>query len=253
MSDHRVTPADSSRLSERHDGHFPPEYQSGRSGIFKVSGQENTPRGLNESYYRESAAALGMPMEVESRSHSVPPPTSAVVGYHRSPSMSSSRSSSRSDRSRSPARSYPNVSRDSECSPDSRDQTRGLIQSNFSGTRAGIGAGIVGAVIGGLVAKQASEAAFRHNQKKTGRPRRHSSEAIPSIASTVLGAVAGALGANAVTHRLEDARQRNRRQQLTWEERCGREENLRPCDTGRRRPLSHRNSKGYVYDIHDYD
>ncbi|EFY85915.1 hypothetical protein MAC_08061 [Metarhizium acridum CQMa 102] len=156
----------------------------------KVPGQENMPQGLNESYYRESAVALGMPMDDGSRSRSMPPPTSAVVRYPRSPSVSSSRSSSRSDRGRSCARSYCSVSRDNEHSPDSMNQTRGVIQNNFSQTKAGIGAGIVGAVIGGLVAKQASEAAFRHKQKQSGRPRRHSSETIPRMASTVLGAVA---------------------------------------------------------------
>ncbi|KAG8413764.1 hypothetical protein J3459_015097 [Metarhizium acridum] len=211
------------------------------------------PQGLNESYYRESAVALGMPMDDGSRSRSVPPPTSAVVRYPRSPSVSSSRSSSRSDRGRSCARSYCSVSRDNEHSPDSMNQTRGVIQNNFSQTKAGIGAGIVGAVIGGLVAKQASEAAFRHKQKQSGRPRRHSSETIPRMASTVLGAVAGALGANAVTHRLEDARERNRSQQLTWEKRHDREEDLNHYDNRRLQDWNYPNGKGYLFDVHDYD
>ncbi|EXV04727.1 hypothetical protein X797_002409 [Metarhizium robertsii] len=243
MSSRQVNRLDSSRLSDRHHDYYASERQSGRSATSKVPDQENIPQGLNESYYRETAAALGMPMDDGSRSHSVPLPTSAVVRYPRSPSISSSRSSSRS---------YCSVSRDNEHSPGSVNQTRGIIQSNFSQTRAGIGAGIVGAVIGGLVAKQASEAAFRHKQKQTGRPRRHSSETIPRMASTVLGAVAGALGANAVTHRWEDARERNRSQQLTGGKRYDREDDTTHYDTGRLQDWNHANGKGYLSDAHDY-
>jgi hypothetical protein len=184
------------------------------------------PQGLNESYYRESAAALGIPLKDASRPHSVPPPTSsAVVHRPRTPSPASSRSSSRSDRGRSYARSYRSDYRSDYRShghtPDPIHRTRGILENNFSHTRAGIGAGIVGAVVGGLVAKQASQAALRHRHKQSnnnGRPRRHSSEALPRIASTVLGAVAGALGANALTHKLEDARERNKNM-LAWENR----------------------------------
>lgn len=253
MSRYQAADNDSGHFSDRRRDYYSPGPQSGKTSNSRVPGQENQPQGLNESYYRESAAALGIPMNDGSRSHSVPPPNSAVVRLPRSPSPSSSTSSSRSDRGRSHARSYRGASRDFERSPDPVHRARGIINSNFSQTRAGIGAGIVGAVVGGLIAKQASEAAFRRRQKQSGRPRRHSTENVPRVASTVLGAVAGALGANAITHRLEDARERNKSQQLAWEERHGREEDLPHYDTGRPQDLNHRNGKGYLYDARDYD
>lgn len=253
MSNYQGNGGDSNRPSDRRRDYYSPSGQSARATSSKAPTQTNQPQGLNESYYRESAAALGIPLQDEARSRSVPPPTSAMIRRPRSPSSSSSRSSSRSGRSRSYARSYRSVSRDGSRNPEAANQTRGIIQNNFSQTRAGIGAGIIGAVVGGLVAKQASEAAFRHRQKQSGRPRRHSSEAMPRMASAVLGAVAGALGANAITHRLEDARARNKNQQLAWERQYEREEGLPHYDTGRARGLDYRNGKGYIYDVQDYN
>jgi hypothetical protein len=250
MAAHRTTSDGLGYPSDRRRDYYSQEKQSGKTGSSIVPGQENLPKGLNESYYIESAVALGIPVQEESRAHSVPPQTSALIRRPRSPSISSSRSSS-SDRGRSFAR-YHAGSYDNERTLDAATRTRGIIQNNFSQTRAGIGAGIVGAVVGGLIAKQASETAFRRRDKQKGHARRHSSDAAPRIASTVFGAVVGALGANAITHKLEDARERNKANQLAWESQYDRGVD-RPYYDDRPQTLEPRTRRGHAYDTYDYE
>jgi len=134
-------------------------------------------------------------------------------------------------------------------------RARGIVHDNFSHSAAGIGAGILGAVVGGIVANKASEAAFKHRHKTSGRGRRHSDEAAPRMVSTILGAVAGGLGANAIANRVEDSRDKGRHRQLAWESRYGPEEDLPHYDSGRSRDLDHRNGRGRLYrdDDDDYD
>ncbi|TWU75605.1 hypothetical protein ED733_006763 [Metarhizium rileyi] len=252
MSSHQRKAAASSRQAGLHHDNCSLEHRSERLSTSTVPGQENMPQGLNESYYRETAAALGIPMIDESRSHSVPPSTTAVVHCPPSPSNSSPRSSCSSAQGRPYTRYYHSTSPDNERYPDSLNQYHGTIQSNFSRTRAGVGAGIVGAVVGGLVAKQASEATFRHKQKQDSRARRHSSEATSRLASVVIGAVAGALGANAVTHRLEDARERSKNQQA-WEKRHDPKEDFPYHVTKRPQNPSHQDFEGQVYDYHNHE
>ena len=193
-------------------------YSPSRRGDYtsrsKVPGQEGLPKGLNESYYREAAAALGVPMSEDSRAKSFLPQTNAVVRRRsRSTSLGSSYISDGG-----------NESRDRSRSRGDQDQRRGFLRSSFSSTGAGVGAGIAGALVGGLVARQASHIAFRQKQKKSGRPRRHSAENVPRMVSTVLGVVAGGLGANALTHKLEDARKRRRNQYAAWDEHYDRDD-----------------------------
>ena len=211
---------DARRASERRRNESP-DRQSDRGSMSNAPGQEHMPKGLNEDYYRESAAAMGIPLSNDVRSNSVPPRSSALVHRPASPSPPSSRSSSPSGRGRVNASSYPPNPRGHDPLHDTEIKARGLLQNHFSQTRAGIGAGIVGAVVGGLVAKQASEAAFSRRQGTKGRQRRRhrssESQRIPRIVSTVLGAVAGGLGANAITHHVEEAREKSRHQHIRWE------------------------------------
>ncbi|KAL3963737.1 hypothetical protein ACCO45_000741 [Purpureocillium lilacinum] len=178
---------------------------------------QQQPRGLNEDYYRESAATLGVPAPNNPR------PRSSVARR-----ISWSRS---------------------------HEPRSGIVHDNFSHSAAGIGAGILGAVVGGIVANKASEAAFKHRHKTSGRGRRHSDEAAPRMVSTILGAVAGGLGANAIANRVEDSRDKGRHRQLAWESRYGPEEDLPHYDSGRSRDLDHRNGRGRLYrdDDDDYD
>ncbi|KND92760.1 hypothetical protein TOPH_02599 [Tolypocladium ophioglossoides CBS 100239] len=225
-------------------------------------------RGLNESYYRDSASMLGLPSPSsrDSRPRSVPPQSSAVVRRPRSPSRSSSRSSSRSHRdrgrgfdgdrsSRSRSRAGSRAGSRGTTTTDTLGRARSVVRDNFSNTPAGIGVGLLGAVVGGIVANKASEAAFKHRHKAGagGRARRHSDEAAPRMVSTILGAVAGGLGANAIANKVEDSRDRGRNRQLAWEGRHGREEDLPHYDSGRPGDLDHRNGRGRLYDDDDDD
>lgn len=229
--------------------------QPNRVGNSKVPGQEDLPQGLNEDYYRESAAALGIAFGSEDdQSQFVPMRESTVIRRQMSPPSPSSRSSSgsRDGRLRTGSRHDTSKEDDYELNTDRRARS---IQNNFSQTRAGIGAGIVGAVVGGLAANQASEAAFRRKKKQSGLPRRHSAEAMPRIVSTVLGAVAGSLGANAITHKVEDLGARRKHEQVVWERkrRHRPDKNLPNYHTGRGKDMDYRYDGGDVRGFCDYD
>ncbi|KAJ4162389.1 hypothetical protein NW754_013820 [Fusarium falciforme] len=98
---------------------------------------------------------------------------------------------------------------------ESLSRARGAVEDNFSNSATGIGAGLLGAVVGGLVAREASDAATRHKHKTRGYD--DENENRTRLVSTILGAVAGGLGANAIANRVEDSRDRDRRRQLDWE------------------------------------
>ncbi|KAJ6440835.1 AAA family ATPase [Purpureocillium lavendulum] len=256
--------ADDGGRRSRRDRDYSPEYHSGGGGG-RPFDQDNQPpppppqqqpqqrRGLNEDYYRESAATLGVPAPSNNRPRSVPP-SSAVIRRPRSPSRSS-RSSSRSYRGRGFDDDDHSRSRGGSRGPDPVSRARGIVHDNFSHSAAGIGAGILGAVVGGIVANKASEAAFKHRHKAGGRARRHSDEAAPRMVSTILGAVAGGLGANAIANRVEDSRDKGRHRQIAWEGRYGPEEDLPHYDSGRPGDLDHRNGRGRLYrgEDDDYD
>ncbi|UNI16217.1 hypothetical protein JDV02_002677 [Purpureocillium takamizusanense] len=262
--------ADDGGRRSRRDRDYSPDYHSGGGGGVRSfdpnyenqpppppppqQQPQQQPRGLNEDYYRESAATLGVPTQNNPRPRSVPPPSSAMVRRPRSPSRSS-RSSSRSYRGRGFDDDDRSRSRGVSRGADPMSRARGIVHDNFSHSATGIGVGILGAVVGGIVANKASEAAFKHRHKTSGRGRRHSDEAAPRMVSTILGAVAGGLGANAIANKVEDSRDRGRQRQLAWEGRYGPEEDLPHYDSGRPGDLDHKNGRGRLYrgDDDDYD
>lgn len=209
---------------------------------------------------------LELPSSGSSRPRSQPPPnTGAVVRRGRSRSSSSSSRNSRRmhlrhrdddddyyDDSRSRDRSR-SARPDRDASPMSK--ARHAVENNFSNSTTGIGAGLLGAVVGGFAARQASDAASRHRRKShSGRPGSGGGEDDRTRAiSTILGAVVGGLGANAVANRVEGNRERGREKQHVWESRHGREEDLPHYDTGRSGDTDHRNGRGLKYDSEDDD
>lgn len=113
--------------------------------------------------------------------------------------------------------------RDSRGSDDDDDKTvvdraKGVVDKNFTHTPTGIGASLLGAVVGGLAAREAASAAHR---------RRHAShrpdpnEERTRLASTIVGALAGGIGANALANRVETSRVRDKERQRAWEEKWG--------------------------------
>lgn len=65
------------------------------------------------------------------------------------------------------------------------------------------------------MANKASDAALKNRDK--GRRRIHSDENMPRAVSTILGAVAGGLGANAIANRVEEKREHGNRHKHGWE------------------------------------
>ncbi|RYP57857.1 hypothetical protein DL769_009234 [Monosporascus sp. CRB-8-3] len=86
-------------------------------------------------------------------------------------------------------------------------KARGIISDTFTDSAGGLGVGILGALVGGLAAKEASDATSRHNSRRRRRDPEHRRN---QILSTAVGAVVGALSANAFEKRLEDNRERER-------------------------------------------
>jgi uncharacterized protein YcfJ len=198
-----------------------------------------SPRRADE---RDTRDALRLePPPSHTRPRSVPPPNTAVVHRPRprSPSIASSSSSDREDRS----------ARRRGRSPSPVSKARNAVQDSFTNTTAGIGAGLIGAVVGGLVARQASDVVSRRRSQKD-RRRRSSGHGdddnTTRVVSTIVGALAGGLGANALANRFEDSRDRDRAHQQAWERRHGREEDLPHYDTGRSADLNHRNGRGRI-------
>lgn len=226
-----------------------PDYYSGGGG----------PRESRDSM------RLELPPANNGRPRSQPPPsTGAVVRRGRSRSSSTSSRNSRrlhlrhrdddyddDDRSRDRSRSR-GGRRDRSSSPMSK--ARNVVENNFSNSTTGIGAGLLGAVVGGFAARQASDAASRHRRKShSGRPGSGGDDDRTRAISTILGAVAGGLGANAIANRVEGARERGREKQHAWEARHGREEDLPHYDTGRPGDMDHRNGRGLKYDSDEND
>ncbi|KAM0554666.1 hypothetical protein ACHAPJ_006735 [Fusarium lateritium] len=142
------------------------------------------------------------PPEYQNRPRSVPPNT-AVVRRTRSRSRAPSDDEDYDDR------------RSRNRSPSPITRARNVVDENFSHSASGIGAGLLGAVVGGLVAREATEAATRRKHKTRGYE--DENEDRTRLVSTILGAVAGGLGANALASRVEDSRERDKRRQLDWE------------------------------------
>ncbi|KAI9155317.1 hypothetical protein HJFPF1_07899 [Paramyrothecium foliicola] len=248
----------------RRDREDSPEFYSGGGGARPYDPEyrpfDSNPR-VNESYHRETLRLEPPPSNARPRS--VPPPNTAVVHRprQRSPSVASSRSKEDRDNARGGRRGR---------SPSPISKARNAVQDNFTNSTAGIGAALLGAAVGGLVARQASDAVSRRRSQKDPRRRRSrdyddDDGNTTRVVSTILGVVAGGLGANALTNRFEDSRDRDRAHQHAWERRHGREEDLPHYDTGKPDDLDHRNGRGlrrdddddddydYVYDDRRYD
>ncbi|KAM4066954.1 hypothetical protein HRG_000964 [Hirsutella rhossiliensis] len=244
----------------RHSTRYSPEPLPRSNGGYDLDQQQQQqqqqqpPMGLNASYYRDTAEALGLPLTPNgTQPRSQPHPSSELVrvpSHQSANSRSSSASSYREcgfrgdDRGRSRAGSR---------TPDPLERARGIVQDSFSQTSTGIGAGLLGAVVGGIVANRASEAALKQRRGTSSHDRRNGDEATPRLL-TVLGAVAGGLGANAVARKVECDRERHR--QRMWEGRYGSDDDLGRYESSRRtdvdrqgRLLHDADADDYVYDV----
>jgi hypothetical protein len=163
------------------------------------------------------------------RPRSVPPVMTAVARRRRSRSRSSSRSSS--------------SSRDGPRSP--LGKARHVVKESFTPTPTGLGAGLLGAIVGGLAMREVSDAATRrHNAKLDDddpnyRPHSSKQHQKAKIVSTLVGAVVGGFGANAIEKKFEGARERDRERQDAWERRWGKESDLPHYDTGNAKDRDH--------------
>ncbi|KAM0277976.1 hypothetical protein ACHAQH_005430 [Verticillium albo-atrum] len=133
-------------------------------------------------------------------------------------------------------------------------RARHAVDSTFTQTSSGLGVGLLGAVVGGLAAREASDAATRSRDKKdavAGAYIGHSGETDRSrVVSTVVGAIVGGLGANAIEKRFENARGRHRREQEAWERKWGSPEGRSKRGGSRGRVYDRRDSEWHD---HDYD
>ncbi|OAA58829.1 hypothetical protein ISF_06612 [Cordyceps fumosorosea ARSEF 2679] len=188
-----------------------PDYYSGAGGGPAVGFGDPGRPFRDDAPYERDEMTLMPPAHNSARANSVPPGNAlAYRNGSESPPYARSRGShSRHSRSRSrydddDSSSSRDRRRRGSQSPMSR--ARHTVEDNFSNSSAGIGAGILGAVVGGFVANKATEAAYNRSGKD-GHQRRHSDEnKVPMAVSTLLGAVAGGLGANALAHHVEDKR-----------------------------------------------
>ncbi|KAL6866318.1 hypothetical protein ACO1O0_002426 [Amphichorda felina] len=219
------------------------------------SPDSNPGRHSKDSFVRETMTLEPPPGHPSSgRPRSVPPPDSrAMVPRGRSPSPRYYGDDDDYSRSRR------DKSRDRSESPLSR--ARSAMQDNFTNSTAGIGASLIGAIAGGYAARQVSERVSENRRAKDhhGGHRRRSDadkDERMRLASTLVGAAIGGLGANVLTNRFEDSRERDRAQQQAWEGRYGRESDLPHYDTGRPSDLDHRSGRGWRgrdSDDDDYD
>jgi hypothetical protein len=201
-------------------------------------------------HHHHHAGALELPPS-RSRPRSVPAFNQAIVQTrpqrrrHRSPSTPRSRS-----RSRSPSLDWYERERErdrlrAEAAKTPAEKAGEVLKDKFSHSTAGLGVGLLGAAVGAWVASEASDA---HGRYRTGKemeeayknpnyrppsPRRRDSNGgggggssssnnnnnKAKIALTVLGAVVGGLGANAIERRVQDARERDLHRREAWDRR----------------------------------
>jgi uncharacterized protein YcfJ len=209
-----------------------PDYYSGGSGRHDAPQRDGPgPEFRDDEPYQREEMTLMPPANHHPRGSSMPPHKSSALAYRdhdRSPSPTYSRSR-RSGRSRSSSISSRRSRGGRDESPLSR--VRSAVEEHFTNSTTGIGASVIGAMAGGYAANKASGMAFNNNNnhhKEKGRhgrgrhhQRRHSGgdeRNVPQAVSTILGAVAGGLGANAIAHRVEESRdKKGSRHQLAWD------------------------------------
>ncbi|RYP48016.1 hypothetical protein DL768_006007 [Monosporascus sp. mg162] len=138
----------------------------------------------------------------QSRPRSLPPPAE-----YRPPPSSRELTKERWRRARAGDNSDDDNKSDVETPRTPLVKARGIIGDMFTDSAGGLGVSLLGAVVGGIAAKEASDATSRHNgHRRRGDPEHRRNQ----ILSTAVGAVVGALGANAFEKRLEDNRERER-------------------------------------------
>ncbi|EEY17308.1 predicted protein [Verticillium alfalfae VaMs.102] len=160
---------------------------------------------------------LHVPPDNYGRPRSLPPQHGVI------PRPPSHHDRSNAYRTRSPSRPNHHERHSHDRSPI--DRACRAVDSTFTQTSSGLGVGLLGAVVGGLAAREASDAATRSRDKKdasVGSYKGRKSETDRSrVVSTVVGAIVGGLGANAIEKRFEHARERHRREQEAWERKWG--------------------------------
>lgn len=251
------------RESPRRDRDHSPEYRSGGGSARE---REENPRGSKDAFVRE---VMTLEHPQDSRPRSVPPLDPHQMARRRSPSPDlyyQSRSPSRAPSGRRHRRdsSSSQVSRRRDRSESPMTRAKSAIDDSFTRSTTGIGASILGAVAGGLAARQAGEVLARRSREKEGGHRRRSDAEKDDrirLASTIIGAAIGGLGANAIANRYEDSRERGRSHQDPWEDRWGSREALPPYEAaGRNDPRSSRRGlpepeyeDDHVYDRRRFD
>ena len=247
MSDYNEYEEHPHRSRRDRDRDYSPDFYSGGGP------QRGSDPDVDKSSSRRENMTLQPPSSA-SRPRSQPPPNTAVM--RRPPSRGYSRGSADSDDDDSYQVRGRSASGDRGRSDASAamDKARGLIQDNFTHTSAGIGAGLLGAVVGGLVAREASNAANRHRSSKGGYQRSNSDETTRMV-STVLGAVAGGIGANVLAHKVEEGRHRKREKGQEFDQRRDRSPDPPAYESGRhsRHSRHSRTPDGGGGDDDDYD
>ncbi|KAM3500509.1 hypothetical protein MY10362_006337 [Beauveria mimosiformis] len=190
-----------------------PDYYSGAGGGPAVGfGDPGRPFRDDEPFVREEMTLMP-PAQSYGRANSVPPGNAlAYRDGSQSPYERSRGGHSRRSRSRSAYDDDDGESRRDHRrgSPSPMSRARNTMEDNFSNSSAGIGAGILGAVVGGLVANKATDAAYNRGGKSGHHHHHNDDHAVPKAVSTILGAVAGGLGANAFAHHVEGEREKRR-------------------------------------------
>ena len=169
----------------------------------------------------ETSLSLQVPESTRSRPRSMPPP---FDNRDLQSSRHLTRERRRRDRDRHRRRSSHDdggdYGSDAE-TPRDRERSRGgFLSEAFTDSKAGLGVGVLGALVGGLAAKEATDATSRHS----GHHRRNDPEYKRNqMIGTAVGAVVGALGANAFEKRLEDSREKKERERRRSSPRSSRE------------------------------
>ncbi|RYO74200.1 hypothetical protein DL764_010954 [Monosporascus ibericus] len=193
-----------------YSGEVPRMPSPGRTTYPRPTSQARSAYGPKESFYPPLPPDASNLQIAKSRSQSRPRSLPPPVEYHPPPS---SRELTRERWRR--ARAGDDSDDDDDRSDVETPRTpltplakaRGIIGDTFTDSAGGVGVSILGALVGGIAAKEASDATSRHNsRRRRGDPEHRRNQ----ILSTAVGAVVGALGANAFEKRLEDNRERER-------------------------------------------
>ncbi|KXJ89620.1 hypothetical protein Micbo1qcDRAFT_164898 [Microdochium bolleyi] len=141
----------------------------------------------------------------QARPRSMPP---ADDRYHRT------RSPQRARRDRRDRRDSGSKYSDDDGARSPVDRAKHFVNDNFSNSTTGLGISVLGALVGGLAAREAVELTGKQNSRQHHEDPDYKRN---QMIGTVVGAAVGALGANAFEKRLENNRDREKRQESEWE------------------------------------